>query len=307
MKFWLDTSNRAAFEYTRRLTAHFAKSFYLCACLLPPEKRWATFAIYGFCRCADNLIDSIRNRQAAEIVREVEFLAEELRIAYRTGESEHPVIRPFVVVAQRFGIPIDYPLDLLRGVRMDVDKTRYQTFDELYVFCYRVAAVVGLMMTHVLEYDDKEAFRYAEKLGIAMQLTNILRDIQEDKGMGRIYLPLDELQRFNCSEQNILEERMTPDFKKLMQFQVERAHVYYEEANQGIKLLRAESQFAIRSASRVYRGILKKIEARDFNPFLGRVFVPKHRKLGILLREILRTKLFPEQRPPAIESGLELR
>jgi len=307
VKFWLENSNRAAFEYSRQITAHFAKSFYLCARLLPPEKRWATFAIYGFCRYADNLIDTIRNREVGEILRETEFLADELRVAYRTGESQHPIIRSFIVVAQRFEIPIDYPLDLLKGVQMDVQHARYKNFDELYVFCYRVAAVVGLMMTHVLEYHDKEAFRYAEKLGVAMQLTNILRDIQEDKRLGRIYLPLDELHQFNCSEGNILEERITPAFKELMIFQVNRAHAYYEAANPGIKMLKAESQFAIRSASRVYRGILKKIEARDYNPFLGRVFVPKHRKLSIVLREILRDKLFSDQRRPAIESGFDLR
>ncbi len=307
MKFWLEKSNRAAFEYTRQITAHHAKSFYMCTRMLPEEKRWATFAIYGFCRYADNLIDTIRNREMSEILRETEFLADELRVAYRTGESQHPIICPFIVVAQRFEIPIDYPLDLLKGVQMDVQHARYKNFDELYVFCYRVAGVVGLMMTHVLEYHDRAAFLYAEKLGVAMQLTNILRDIQEDKRMGRIYLPLDELQKFGCSENGILEERMTPAFKELMIFQVNRAHGYYDAANQGIQMLKTESQFAIRSASRVYRGILKKIEGRDYNPFLGRVFVPKHRKLSIMLREILRDKIFPEQRRPAIESGLELR
>lgn len=315
MRFWLEHSNRAAFEYTRRITEYYAKSFYLCACLLPEEKKWATFAIYGFCRYADNLIDSIRNREPSEILNEVEFLSKELTVASRTGESEHPVIRPFVVVAQRFNIPINYPLDLLKGVQMDVGHARYKNFDELYVFCYRVAAVVGLMMTHVLEYNDQEAFGYAEKLGVAMQLTNILRDVQEDKRMGRVYLPLDELQKFGCSESTVFEERMTPAFKELMKFQVNRAHSYYDAANPGIKMLKAESQFAIRTASRVYRGILKKIEARDYNPFLGRVYVPRHRKLSILLREIVRTKFFSEQRRPAvtstssvtIESGLELR
>ncbi len=306
MRFWLEQSNRAAFEHAREMTAFYSKSFYISACMLPLEKRWATFAVYGFCRYADNLIDKQRNRQAAEILREVEFLEHELEVAYRTGESEHPILRPFVVIAKRYEIPLEYPLDLLRGVQMDIQNTRYQNFDELYVFCYRVAAVVGLMMTHILGCDDKEAFLYAEKLGVAMQLTNILRDVQEDKDLGRIYLPLDELRGFGCSEKNIIHERMTPAFRELMQFQVKRAHSYYDAAADGIPMLALDSQFAIYSASRIYRGILKRLETRDYNPFLGRVFVPKHRKFGILLQEVLRTKIITAQERLVMAAGMGL-
>ena len=307
MNFWLEPSNRPAFEHARQITAYFAKSFYFSAALLPREKRWATYAVYGFCRYADNLIDNRRQRAAAEILREVEFLEAELRTAYRTGESEHPILRPFIVVAQRYHIPLEYPLDLLRGVQMDLQNARYENFEALYVFCYRVAAVVGLMMTHILGYENNAAFGYAEKLGVAMQLTNILRDVKEDKAMGRIYLPLDELRAFGCSEENIFEERLTPGFRALIKFQVERAHAYYQAANAGIAILHAEARFAIHSASRIYRGILKRLEARDYNPFLGRVYVPKHRKLGIILQEVVRTKLVvtPQRLAPA--SGLALK
>jgi phytoene synthase len=303
MKFWLEQSNRATFEHARQITAYYAKSFYFSASLLPLEKRWATYAVYGFCRYADNLIDKQRNRKAAEILREVEFLDAELRTAYRTGESEHPILRPFIIVSQRYEIPIEYPLDLLRGVRMDIQNARYQNFDALYVFCYRVAAVVGLMMTHILGYEDDEAFGYAEQLGVAMQLTNILRDVQEDKDLGRIYLPLNELKQFGCSENDILNERMTPAFRELMQFQVQRAYSYYQAAQDGIPLLAPDSRFAIYSASRIYGGILKRIEAQDYNPFLGRVYVPQHRKFGILLQEVLRTKIVSAQQRLAIASG----
>jgi phytoene synthase len=307
MNFWLEPAHRAAFEHARQMTAYYAKSFYLSACLLPLEKRWATFAVYGFCRYADNLIDTQRNRQAAEILREIEFLTHELRVAYRTGESEHPILRPFIAVARRYGIPLKYPLDLLRGVQMDIQNTRYQNFDELYVFCYRVAAVVGLMMTHILGYEKADAFSYAEKLGIAMQLTNILRDVQEDKDMGRIYIPLDELRAHGCSENNILEERMTPAFRELIKFQVDRAHSYYEASAAGIAMLHGDAQFAIHSASRIYRGILKRLEAREYNPFLGRVYVPKHRKFGILFQEIVRTKISSMQERLAMVAGVSLR
>jgi len=307
MKFWLEQANRAAFEHARQMTAYYSKSFYISACLLPMEKRWATFAAYGFCRYADNLIDKQRNRQVAEILREIDFLNHELQVAYRTGESEHPVLRSFIVVARHYGIPPEYPLDLLRGVQMDIQNSRYENFDELYVFCYRVAAVVGLMMTHILGCEKDEAFGYAEKLGVAMQLTNILRDVQEDKDMGRIYIPLDELRASGCCEKNILEERMTPQFRELMKFQVQRAHSYYNAAAAGIPMLAADARFSIYSASRIYRGILRRIEARDYNPFLGRVYVPKHRKLGIVLQEVLRTKFITAQERLATATSLGLR
>jgi phytoene synthase len=307
MNFWLEPSSRAAFEHARQISAYYAKSFYFSASLLPLEKRWATYAVYGFCRYADNLIDKQRNRETVEILREVEFLETELRTAYRTGESEHPILRPFIIVAQRCAIPLEYPLDLLRGVQMDIQNARYKNFDELYVFCYRVAAVVGLMMTHILGYEKDEAFGYAEKLGVAMQLTNILRDIKEDKEMGRIYLPLDELRAYECSENNIFAECLTPAFRELIKFQVNRAHSYYQAANAGISILKADSRFAIYSASRIYRGILQRLEARNYNPFLGRVYVPKHRKLGIILQEVVRTKIATAQERLAMASGLGLR
>jgi len=167
----------------------------------------------------------------------------------------------------------------------------YENFDDLYVFCYRVAGVVGLMMTSVLGYRTEAAFQYAEKLGIAMQLTNILRDIQEDKNMGRIYIPLTEFRQFGVKKQDIFNENFTDNLRDLIKFQVERAYRYYQEANIGIPMLMRESQFAIYAASQIYRGILRKIEIRNYNPFGGRVFVPLRRKLAILLREILRTKV----------------
>lgn len=294
-KMWKVEENRVAFEYARRITAYYSKSFYFSTRMLPKERRWATYALYGFCRHCDNLIDTPRQRTEIEIIREMQLLTEELQVAYNTGESQHPIIRAFILVAKAYGIPLEYPLDLLKGVAMDVQQTRYQTFDELSLFCYRVAAVVGLMMTHVLGYKDERAFDYAKQLGIAMQLTNILRDIKEDKDMGRIYLPQKDLVRFGVSEQDILKEKITPQLKALMKFQIERADHYYVEAMPGISLLETESQYAIYSAAKIYRGILRKIEDQDYNPFLSRVFVPSSQKIGILLHEGLRAKFLSAQ------------
>jgi phytoene synthase len=287
----MDSSNKAQFQYARALTAHHAKSFYLSAALLPKEKRWATYALYGFCRYVDNLIDTPRPRDEQERLRELDYLENEIKISYRTGESEHPIMKPFIAVAKHYAIPKEHPLDLIEGVRMDIHKNRYQSFDELYLFAYRVAGVVGLMMTPLLGYKNPEALIYAEKLGIAMQITNILRDIKEDKNMDRIYLPVDELKQFNVSPDDLFAERMTEPLIQLMKFQVDRAHSYYDEAEKGIKMLDKDAQFAIYSASKIYRGILKKIEFRNYNPFLGRVYVPNRKKLRIVLSEVMRTKV----------------
>jgi phytoene synthase len=290
MKF-LSKENRSQFNYARSMTAFYSKSFYFSASLLPREKKWATFALYGFCRYIDNLSDNPNGRSPKQIRKTLQALKAELKMAYQTGSSEHPVIKPFIAVALHYHIPITYPLELIEGVWMDTHIVRYQTFEDLYLFCYRVAGVVGLMMTYILGYTNKQALLHAEKLGIAMQLTNILRDIKEDKQIGRLYLPVDELIQFGCTEENVFQEKITDNFRRLMQFQIKRAHHYYEEANKGIPMLDKDAQFAIYSASKIYRSILRKLEMRNYNPFLGRVYVSQGKKIGILLEQLLRTKL----------------
>jgi phytoene synthase len=282
---------KIALKYARSQTAHYSKSFFLSSAMLPKEKRWDTYALYNFCRYADNIVDMPRDRTPEELIEEVDMLTKELHLAYKTGESEHPVIKSFIYVAKKYQIPIKYPLDLLEGVKMDLVKNRYETFDELYLFAYRVAGVVGILMTYVLGHKDESAFEYAEKLGIAMQLTNILRDVQEDKNMGRIYLPQEEIRRFDLHEEDFFAENITDKFRNFMSFQVNRAHQYYNEAHDGIKLLTNNTQFAIYSASKIYQGILFQIEARNFNPFLGRVFVSQVRKFLILFSEIFKTRI----------------
>jgi phytoene synthase len=289
LNFWEKPNYKVSFEHVRLLTSYWSKSFYFSARFLPKEKRWATYALYGFCRFVDNLIDNPRNRPKQQLISEIACFRRELRLAYRWGESEHPILKPFILVTKTYRIPIEYPLDLLKGVQMDIETIRYDTFDDLYLFCYRVASVVGLMMTHIIGYKNNNAFEYAEKLGIAMQLTNILRDVKEDKDMGRIYLPLEELEQFGITEDDVFKENFNDQFRLLIKFQVERADGYYREADKGIPMLTTASQFSIYSASKIYQGILRKIEQREYNPFVGRVYVPFTEKVGILMHEVLRT------------------
>jgi phytoene synthase len=274
----------------RSLTAHHSKSFFVSAMMLPAETRWATFALYGFCRHADNIIDLPRDRSKTELLTEIGALRNELITAYRTGESEHPIIQPFIFVCQKYDIPIQYPLELLHGVEMDLHYHHYQNFNDLYTFCYRVAGVVGIMMTYVLGYHSPQAFYYAEKLGIAMQLTNILRDVQEDKNMGRIYLPLDELAAFGLQESDIINEVWDNRTKSLLCFQIERARRFYDEALPGIGMLKKSSRFAITASARIYGNILNKIVENDSNPFQGRVYLSQNEKFRVLLSEWFNNK-----------------
>lgn len=295
MNYWNKSKYKSSFSLARNYTKYYSRSFFASASMLPRAKRWATFALYGFSRYVDNLIDLPRHRSNSELIREINALRDELRIAYRSGESEHPIIQPFILTAKKYNIPEEYPQQLLLGVEMDLQHKYYENFDDLYVFCYRVAGVVGLMMTHVLGFNNKEALFYAEKLGIAMQLTNILRDVQEDKNMGRIYIPADEIEKFGLTFPDINSERWNTAMQNLMKFQVERAMKYYKEAQPGIPLLEKSSRFAVSSAARIYEGILLKIIERDYNPFEGRVIVSQREKISILFEEYLRTRLKPNK------------
>lgn len=290
-EFWDKDDNLPAFLYAKGIIEHHAKSFSFATQFLPTKKRWATYAVYAFCRYADNIVDKPRNRSTESIQKEIEYLSDELELAYKFGESEHPVLKAFIIAAQEYNIPKKYALELIEGVQMDTSITRYSTFEELYIFCYRVAAVVGLMMTYVLGFKEEDTLFYAEKMGIAMQLTNILRDVKEDKNMNRIYLPIEELKEYKVSEEDIYSENFTPQLHEFMQFQVNRAWKYYEESMPGISKLAKSGQFAIYAAGRIYSGILNKIKDRDYNPFGERVFVPKKEKVAILGEELIKRKL----------------
>jgi len=292
INFWEDKNLEPALHYAKKVTKHYAKSFYISAQMLPKEKRLATYGIYAFCRYADNIVDNPRDRSNQEINIELDNLRDELKIAFKSGESENPALAIFVPVMLAYQIPQEYAFDMIEGVRMDLNLKRYQDFEQLYLFCYRVAAVVGLMMTHILGYDGKKETLYqAELMGVAMQLTNILRDVQEDAKMDRIYLPKDALMNFGVDEMDLLNNKFTPELKNLMKMQVERAKKYYKDGEIGVPNLHKDTRFAIYSAAKIYSGILDKIIENDYNPFLGRVYVPQSKKIAMLASEYFRNLL----------------
>ncbi len=186
------------------------------------------------------------------------------------------------ICSKSYEIPQKLPLELMQGVLMDTTIKRYETFEELYVYCYRVASTVGLMSSEIFGYTKLETLEYAEALGIAMQLTNILRDVKEDAAMGRIYLPQEDLRRFNVSEKQIFANDFDENFERMMKFQIKRARDYYRKAEKGIPLLEKDTRFTVLLASRIYSRILDEIERQNHDVFRKRAHTTFWQKLSMI-------------------------
>lgn len=262
-------------------TARGSKSFYFATRFFPSDLARAAHAVYWFCRHTDDLVDEAPSIEVG--TRQLEEWTTELEAGLRGRSVRHPVLVAFLDTSKRYDIPAQYPLELIEGMRMDLRCTRYQSFNDLKVFCYRVASTVGLMMSHVIGFRPG-ALEYAVDLGIAMQLTNILRDLGEDLRRGRVYLPEDEMEQFQYSQLDLIWSRRTEEFRALMQFQVARARRYYERSMPGIALLNPEGRFAVKIAADVYRAILDRIEKADYDVFSRRAVVPTATKYWLTVR-----------------------
>lgn len=280
-----------AYRYCESVTRKHAKSFYFAARFLPRHKQPSVFAIYAFCRHVDDEIDESGLSDEVQAARAVEEWKSRLSEVYSAVDSEsegrrepgsEPIDKVFLAwkdMLPRYPIDREIPLDLIRGVTMDTYKKRYDTFEELYVYCYRVASTVGLMSSEILGYSNREALKYAEALGIGMQLTNILRDVREDAERGRIYLPKEDLERFGVTEDEIFGSVFSDRFRALMEFEIERARHYYSEGEKGIAYLDRDTRFTVLFASRIYARILDEIEALSHNVFSSRAHTSKTQKI----------------------------
>ena len=283
-----DESLRRAYSHCRLVTRSHAKTFYMATRFLPNHKQRSIFAIYALCRYLDDLVDEAedllgqRELEPADIQERLAIWKSQLVDAYKGVKHEHPVLMAFSDVLKRYDISIELPFMLMEGVASDLIKSRYNTFEELYNYSYKVASVVGLMTSEVFGYQDKSALTYAADLGIAMQLTNILRDVAEDLSKGRIYLPLDEMTRFGVSEQDLFNRVYTAEFLDLMKFQVERARTYYNSADIGIPMLNSDSQLPVYLARYNYSRILDRIEQNNYRVFEGRTYLNSTEKISIL-------------------------
>lgn len=282
------TPSEDDWEYCRNLTRTHGRTFYFACQLLPVAERRCIHAIYAWCRHADDIVDnaspaSIQSAQTA-------LDAWQATITNPTC----PVSRAFAWVVQRYAIPLEPALDLIAGVRMDLDRTRYRTWDELRWYSYCVAGTVGLMTAPILGCSDASALPHAVDLGIAMQLTNILRDVAEDAEMGRIYLPTEDLDRFGVSATSLLAMQPDGNFRELMRFEIARARGIYAQAHRGIPALSWSGQIATLAGSHLYGEILREIELRNYDVFAGRATVStpqKMRKMPGVFGSFLRMQL----------------
>jgi 15-cis-phytoene synthase len=266
----------ACYRHCGEIARRHSKSFFLCSRFLPPAKRLAVWAVYAFCRTADDLADGAVAPDAR--LDALDAWEAQLRGAY-AGRANDPIFVAFADAAARYDVPLQAALDLLRGARMDVTVDRYATYDDLRGYCYLVASTVGVMVAPILGTLDDAAVHDAIALGHAMQMTNILRDVGEDARMRRIYLPQDEMARFGYTEADLFAGVVDERFAGLMQFQIDRARQLYRDAEPGIARLEPESRYAVRLALHLYRDILAAIEANRYDVFTRRAFVPLPAKL----------------------------
>jgi phytoene synthase len=259
---------KQAYRACEKITRQHSRTFYLASGLLPAEKRQAVRALYAFCRVSDDIVDRSLTADPLPALN-----------AWRSRSlSQHPSDENLVALAWadarlEFAIPVRYAEQLLDGVASDLTKCRYQTFDELAEYAYSVASTVGLMAMHIIGFSDHAAIPYAIKLGVALQMTNILRDVAEDWRNGRLYLPQEDLQRFGLTEEDIAAGKVTPQWRAFMRFQIARVRRLYAEAWPGIAMLKGDGRFAIAAAADLYEAILDDIEAHNYDTFSRRAHI----------------------------------
>lgn len=287
----------SAFEYCREVSWKHAKTFYFATHFLPPAKRRAVHAVYALCRYVDDIVDhsedklSRKSLTKEKIILLINKWRTDIESCYKGILIDHPIMIAWHDTLKKYHIPKNLPLELIDGVCMDLKQNRYETFDELYTYCYKVASVVGLMTSEIFGYTSEESLKHAIELGIAMQLTNILRDVGEDAQKGRIYLPLEDLKKFNLTEDDILNGVMSENFINLMKFEIERARCYYSESEKGIAMLSQDSRLAVKVSHDNYSRILQRIEEINYDVFKQRAFVSNTKKLALLPYMWLKVRL----------------
>lgn len=272
---------RDAYAYCEQLTRRHSRTFFLASALLPREKRRAARALYAFCRITDDIVDAPgRTNQERE---------SDLQAWEETSMSPLPVHGSQVSLAwtdaqRRFRIPRGYAHQLIEGCARDIGHTRYETFADLAEYSYGVASTVGLMAMHIIGFEGEEALPYAVRLGVALQLTNILRDVGEDWRNGRVYLPQDEMRQFGVTEDQIAAGHVNDQWRRFMAFQIERNRRLYQQSLPGIGLLAHDGRFAIAAAARLYESVLTDIESSDYDVFSRRAHISAVGKLVRLPR-----------------------
>jgi len=284
-----------SYDYCRRIARKRAKNFYYSFLLLSAGQRKGLWAIFAFMRYCDDLSDEPGANRAA-----IDRWHAEMELALEGRFSHHPVWPAFHDTVHRFAIPHEYFRQMIEGVASDLEPRQVETFDELYRYCYQVASVVGLTILHIFGFETPGALPLAEKCGVAFQLTNILRDISEDAGLGRVYLPGEDLRRFGVTAQDLRAGNRNDAFLRLMRFEAARARAYYDESMPLLDLVDRRSRPSLWALITIYSRLLERIEAANYDVFSRRVRLSSLEKSWILVQALVSGRGQGAQRAAAI-------
>ena len=272
-------------QYCQHKAAASGSSFYYSFMFLPAEKRRAITALYAFCREVDDVVDECSDANVARTT--LAWWRIQIAAIYE-GKPQHPVAQALIPVVQRYALPQERLQEIIDGMEMDLNQHQYADFKELQLYCYHVASVVGLLAAEIFGYSDRKTLKYAHDLGIALQLTNIIRDVGEDARRGRIYLPLDEMAQFGVHTNDILDGRESAGFQQLMQFQVERAQRFYQQAMQQLPVTDRKAQRTGLIMAAIYRATLDEVVASGCHVLQERVSLTPLRKAWLAYKTWLK-------------------
>ena len=279
-----DQDLRASYAECKRLNSLHGKNYYLATLLLPNEKRPFVHALYGFARYADEIVDDLESSLSIEEKAQVlKIWGDGILSDLQKGESRDHIGKALIDTVKRFSIPIEHFESFLYSMTMDLSVTEYQTYEDLLEYVYGSAAVIGLQMVPILGSTDPRAYEAAQKLGIAFQLANFIRDVDEDLERGRVYLPIHELAEHGVSWQMLNERVVTPQIRSALQAQIQRVRTLQKESEFGISLLDATSRPCIEAASELYCGIVDEVEKIDYQIFAKRATTSSWRRLKVAL------------------------
>lgn len=273
------------YRQAEAITKQYAKTFYSASRFFTNKQKQAAYAVYALCRLSDNSVDDAAGEAAR---RNLQNAKNRITAAYGQEQTADPLVLAFRHAICSCAIPKNYFDEMVSGMEMDLEKNRYKNFEELYEYCYKVAGVIGLIMLKIFGYHDEHALQYAIDLGVALQLTNITRDIAEDYTRGRIYIPEDEMRKFGVTQEHIAQHRLDSNVTALLAFQIKRARQYYSDADQGIALVTARrSRLVILAIKEMYSKILSTIEKNGYDIFNSRAQVSASTKIFTLLKILL--------------------
>lgn len=274
-------------QYCQELTGNSSSSFYYSFLFLPPERRRAINALYAFCREVDDVVDECSETDLARV--KLAWWKQDVAKIY-SGKPEHPVNQALSVAVKQFDLKQSLFNEIIDGMEMDLNIQRYENYDELKLYCYRAASVVGMLSAAIFGYQDELTLDYAKKLGLAFQLTNIIRDVGEDARRNRIYLPKEELERFNVTEQDIIQSEENSGFRQLMEFQEQRAQSLYTDAMAALPDVDRARQLPGLIMSAIYHALLDEIKNDGFHVLKVKTRLTPLRKLWIAWRTVVGEK-----------------